>query len=446
MKQREPIVAIATPYGESAIGVVRLSGLGVLEKVLPFVNVKKPRPRYAHLVKLFDEKGEQIDEGIMIYYQAPKSYTGEEMVEFFLHGNPIILKKVVELFLRNGVRMAQRGEFTKRAFLNGKMDLIQAEAVGDLIGAKSELALSSALRQLRGELSQIISPLRERLLNLSAFVEASIEFEEQDIPTLSQEEILRSLQEIEKSIQSLLATVKMGEFLRKGLNLAIVGKPNVGKSSLFNRLLGTQRAIVTDVPGTTRDFLQEPINLEGIPINLIDTAGIRHSTDPVEQIGIQRSVEKLKSAHLILFVAEAHKPLQAEDLYIHSLVKDKNHIVVLNKVDLGLWDGHRERFENFVAVSAKEGEGLDELKKTILETIGTTSGEGLYISIRHADLLQKSLEVIKLLADRIQKEEVSPEILMLYLREAQHYLDELIGEITTEELLGEIFSNFCIGK
>ncbi|WP_448584067.1 tRNA uridine-5-carboxymethylaminomethyl(34) synthesis GTPase MnmE [Thermocrinis sp.] len=447
MKQREPIVAIATPYGESAIGVVRLSGLGVLEKVLPFVKVKgKVKERYAHFVSLFDENGEQIDEGIMIYYKAPKSYTGEDMVELFLHGNPLILKRVVEMFLKNGVRMAQRGEFTKRAFLNGKIDLLQAEAVGDLIGARSELALRSALRQLRGELSEFIKPLREKLMNLCAFVEASIEFEEQDIPTLSGQEIIQILKDISAKIDKLLSTVKTGEFLRKGLNLAIVGKPNVGKSSLFNILLGTQRAIVTDVPGTTRDFLQEPLNLEGIPINLIDTAGIRHSLDPVERIGIQRSIEKLNSAHLILFVAQAHEPLQEEDLYIYSLVKDKNHVVVLNKVDLGFWEGHKEMFKNFVTVSAKSGEGLQELKNLILEAVGRNVGEGLYISIRHADLLQKSSEVIKLVIDKINKEDVSPEILMLYLREAQSYLDEMIGEITTEEILEEIFSNFCIGK
>jgi len=446
MKQREPIVAIATPYGESAIGVVRLSGLGVLEKVLPFVELKgKLKPRYAHLVKVLDAEGNPIDEGIMVYYQSPKSYTGEDMVELFLHGNPLILKKVVELFLQNGVRLAERGEFTKRAFLNGKMDLLQAEAVGDLISAKSELALKSALRQLRGDLSQLIVPLREKLLNLCAFVEASIEFEEQDIPTLSEEEIKSQLEEIKTKIEELLATVRTGEFLRRGVNLAIVGKPNVGKSSLFNKLLGTQRAIVTDIPGTTRDFLQEPLNLEGIPINLIDTAGIRHSEDPVEKIGIERSIQKLNTAHLILFVVQAHEPSEEEDLYIYSLVKDKNHIVVLNKADLGFWEGHKKIFPSFVLVSAKDGSGIEELKTTILSNLGASVGEGLYISLRHADLLQKSLGVIKLILEQNLKE-LSPEILMLYLREIQLYLEELLGAITTEELLGEIFSNFCIGK
>ncbi len=446
MKQREPIVAIATPYGESAIGVVRLSGLGVLERVLPFVELKgKLKPRYAHLIRLHDAKGKLIDEGIMIYYPSPNSYTGEDMVELFLHGNPLILKRAVELFLSNGVRMAQRGEFTKRAFLNGKMDLLQAEAVGDLISARSELALSSALRQLRGDLSQLIVPLREKLLSLCAFVEASIEFEEQDIPTLSLEEIRSQLEEIRTQIEGLLATLKTGEFLRRGVNLAIVGKPNVGKSSLFNRMLGTQRAIVADIPGTTRDFLQEPLNLEGIPINLIDTAGIRRSGDPVERIGIERSIQKLNTAHLVLFVVQANEPLEEEDIYIYSLIKDKNHIVVLNKADLGFWEGHREFFSNPVMVSAKEGSGIEKLKITILSNLGATVGEGLYISLRHADLLQKSLDVIKLLLQK-NLEELSPEILMLYLREAQLYLEELLGSITTEELLGEIFSNFCIGK
>jgi len=329
--------------------------------------------------------------------------------------------------------------------LNGKMDLLQAEAVGDLISAKSELALKSALRQLRGDLSQLIVPLREKILNLCAFVEASIEFEEQDIPTLSEEEIKSQLEEIKTKIEELLATVRTGEFLRKGVNLAIVGKPNVGKSSLFNKLLGTQRAIVTDIPGTTRDFLQEPLNLEGIPINLIDTAGIRHSEDPVEKIGIERSIQKLNTAHLILFVVQAHEPLEEEDLYIYSLVKDKNHVVVLNKADLGFWEEHKKLFPSFVLVSAKDGSGIEELKTTILSNLGASVGEGLYISLRHADLLQKSLGVIKLILEKNLKE-LSPEILMLYLREVQLYLEELLGGITTEELLGEIFSNFCIGK
>jgi tRNA modification GTPase len=317
--------------------------------------------------------------------------------------------------------------------------------VGDLISAKSELALKSALRQLRGDLSQLIVPLREKLLNLCAFVEASIEFEEHDIPTLSEEEIKSQLEEIKTKVEDLLATVRTGEFLRKGVNLAIVGKPNVGKSSLFNKLLGTQRAIVTDIPGTTRDFLQEPLNLEGIPINLIDTAGIRHSEDPVEKIGIERSIQKLNTAHLILFVVQAHEPLEEEDLYIYSLVKDKNHIVVLNKADLGFWEGHKKLFPSFMLVSAKDGSGIEELKATIFSNLGASVGEGLYISLRHADLLQKSLGVIKLILEKNLKE-LSPEILMLYLREVQLYLEELLGAITTEDLLGEIFSNFCIGK
>lgn len=449
IRQREPIVALATPYGESAIGVLRLSGKGVLEKIKPFLKLKGAvKPRYAHLVTLVDEEGREIDEGILVFYPSPKSYTGEDMIELSLHGNPLILHRALELFLSAGIRLAEPGEFTRRAFLNGKMDLLQAEAVADLIGARTELAVRCALRQLRGELSDRIERIRSQLLELIAYVEADIEFSEQDIPTLSREEILKRLEDLIKDLEDLLATARVGNFLRKGLNLAIVGKPNVGKSSLFNALLGSQRAIVTDIPGTTRDFLQEQWNIGGIPINLVDTAGIRTTTDPVEQMGVQRSIEKLGSAHIVLLVVDGSKPLEEEDLSIYSMVKDKDHIVVLNKKDLGVCEDTAKAFPEFVMVSAKTGDGLEDLRKEILRRAGfyTAEGGSIYVSARHANLLQNSLSVIKLVYQQLREQDISPEILMLYLREAVHYLEEVIGTVTTEDVLDSIFSSFCIGK
>lgn len=449
IKQREPIVAIATPFGESAIGVIRLSGLGVLEKIRDLLVIKgEIKPRYAHLVKLKDTDSSLLDEGILIFYPSPKSYTGEDMVELFLHGNPIILKKALELFLSRGIRLAEPGEFTKRAFLNGKLDLLQAEAVADLIGAKSELALKSAQRQLQGELSSVINSLRERLLELLAYVESDIEFSEEDIPTLSKEQIIELLESIVRDIEALLSTVKTGEFLRKGINLAIVGKPNVGKSSLFNALLGKERAIVTDIPGTTRDFLQESLTLKGIPVNLIDTAGIRHTEDPVEKIGVERSLQKLKSADLVIFVIDASVPIEEEDMKIYYMVKELEHVVVANKVDKAIYPGVLETFSDAIKVSAMTGYGLESLKDTILHRLGLYISDSMqvYITVRHENLLKKSLEVLKSLIYRLEREDIFPEILMLDLREALTYLEEIVGAISTEDVLGSIFSRFCIGK
>jgi len=449
-KSRDPIVAIATPYGESAVGMLRLSGSDILKKIERFIRTKSReiKPRYAHFFTLLDEEGKPIDEGILIYYKAPSSYTGEDMVEMFLHGNPLILRRALEVFLKAGIRLAEPGEFTKRAFLNGKMDITQAEAVADLIGARTERARELALRQLRGELSNHINPLREKLLELIAYVEADIEFSEQDIPTLTKEQVILALEEIVSKIKELLSTVKTGEFIRKGMNLAIVGKPNVGKSSLFNALLGSERAIVSDVPGTTRDFLKEELHLEGIPINLIDTAGIRKTADRIESIGVERSIEKLKMSDLVLFVVDASKPLEREDWEIYNLVKEKEHICVLNKIDIGVELSVLEAFPEGIKVSAKTGEGIKELKKAMLDRVGIFGSEGgrVYLSLRHGELLRKALEVLEPLKEFLKLKDMSPEILALNLREAMNYLDEVIGVITTEEALGAIFSRFCIGK
>lgn len=449
VKQREPIVAIATPFGESAIGILRLSGAGVLEKVKSLTNMKgEPKPRYAHLVKLMDRSGSMVDQVVLIYYPSPKSYTGEDMVELFLHGSPLILRKALELFLSEGIRMAEPGEFTKRAFLNGKMDLLQAEAVAELISAKTDLAYRSAQRQLMGEASAQIKELREKLLELIAYVEADIEFSEEDIPTLSKEQVIDFLEDIKNKIDSLISTVRAGDFLRRGINLAIVGKPNVGKSSLFNALLGKDRAIVTPIPGTTRDFLQESLNFMGVPVNLIDTAGIRQTIDPVEKIGVERSLEKLRSADLVLFVVDCSRQLDDEDKHIHGLLQDIDHIVVLNKVDLGVREDVMETFPNGIKVSALKGDGIEELKQKLLEKLGLHVEDGLpiYLSVRQENLLKKSEKVLKSLIDTLRIKEVFPEILMLDLREVLSCLEEIVGVISTEELLGSIFSRFCIGK
>lgn len=371
-----------------------------------------------------------------------------KFAEIFLHGNSLILRKALELFISKGIRLAEPGEFTKRAFLNGKMDLLQAEAVADLIGSKSERALKAAQRQLQGELSSLINSLRDKLIEILAYVEADIEFSEEDIPTLSKEQIIYLLKDIVLSIEKLLSTVKVGEYLRRGINLAIVGKPNVGKSSLFNALLGTERAITTPIPGTTRDFIQESLTLKGIPINLIDTAGIRHTEDPVEKIGVERSLQKLKGADLVLFVVDGSSPLEEEDLSIYNLVKPLAHMVVINKADLPLKEEVLRAFPDAIKVSAVKGEGVEELKEALLEKLGVYALDSMqvYLSVRHENLLKKSKEVLKSLINKLETGDIFPEILMLDLREAISYLEEIVGVISTEDILGGIFSRFCIGK
>jgi len=456
-KKRDTIAAIATPYGESAIGIVRMSGpdvLPILKRVFQGRS-QTLKPRYAHYGFIVDREGQPIDEAVVIYYKAPHSYTGEDMAEINLHGNPLILKRVLQRLLEEGARLAEPGEFTKRAFLNGKLDLTQAEAVAELISAKTELARKLALNQLRGALSKEIKPLREELLLLLALVESSIEFEEEDIPTIEKEELIKRLENILKRVNRLLETAQTGKAIRKGLKLAIVGKPNVGKSSLFNRLLGEERAIVTSVAGTTRDYLEETLNLGGIPINLIDTAGIREAEDTVERIGVERSLQKLKEADIILFVLDAsqERPTE-EEIKLARLVKEsgKPTLLVLNKID----KGKRIDLSDFplkgvptIEVSAKTGEGLERLKEEILKTAGVSASEGgnIYISLRHEELLKRAKKALENALSYLKGEEFySPEILMLDLREAGDALGEIIGEVTTEDILGQIFSTFCIGK
>ena len=448
--QREPIVAVATPYGESAIGIVRLSGKGVLDIIKPYFKSKGcVKPRFAHFGRLVDKKNETLDECVLLYFKAPRSYTGEDMVELYLHGNPLILRQTLELLFSLGCRLAEPGEFTKRAFLNGKLDLTQAEAVAELISSKSELARRAAIRQLRGELSDKVKRIRDTLLNLCAYVEADIEFSEEDIPTLSKEQVIELLNEAIDSINSLLETAKTGRFLREGIRLAIVGKPNVGKSSLFNALLKRDRAIVTGVAGTTRDFLEEPISLGGIPVVLVDTAGIRETSDPVERIGVERSRKKIEEADLVLFVIDSSSPLNEEDLEIYEYIRDREHLVVANKVDLGYKvDVEIFKGNSIIKVSALTKSGIKELEAEILSRVGISLNEdvGTYISLRHEVNLRKSKEVLEGFLERYLSEEISPEIAMLDIREAISYLEEIIGVVTTEDILGNIFSKFCIGK
>jgi tRNA modification GTPase len=329
------------------------------------------------------------------------------------------------------------------------MDLTQAEAVAELISAKTDLVRKVALNQLRGELSGYIKPLRDSLIELCAYLEADIEFSEEDIPTLTKEQVIDMVDRVVEGIDELLRTAGTGKLLREGIRLAIVGKPNVGKSSLFNALLGEDRAIVTEVEGTTRDYIEESLNLRGIPVRLIDTAGIRESQDVVERLGIERSLKKIEEADVILFVVDASGDMDERDFRIYRTLKDRDVIVVLNKIDIGetvpleIFEGH-----SIIKVSALKGYGLQDLEEEILKKAGAIAQEGLkiYVSVRHEELLKKAKDVLKRFKEAYLKEDISPEIAMLDIREATDYLGEIVGEVTTEEVLGSIFSRFCIGK
>jgi tRNA modification GTPase len=451
---RDTIVANVTPLIPSAVGIIRISGdkaLDIAKKI--FELPKNVTPRRAYFGKIRDTKGNIIDEGILIYFKAPHSFTGEDVIELYPHGSVPIMKRIISEAINLGCRMAERGEFTKRAFLNGKIDLIQAEAIADLIEAKTERASRLAINLLEGKLSERINELRNKLLELISYIEAEINFPE-DVDEIPFETIYKTLEEVINNITELIKTYKRGELIKEGVKLAIVGRPNVGKSSLFNALVGYERAIVSEYQGTTRDFLEESINIGGVPVRLLDTAGIRETENKIEKIGIQKAREKIEEADIVLFVFDVSEGLTEEDLKIYEEIKHKNPIVVGNKADLlkdkGIIDILKEKyyFNDIILVSSKTQENLDQLENIILEKVGLTeySETDVYINLRHYNLLKQSKEKLEELLKNLENVFDFKEILMLDIREAEKYLEEVIGIITTEDILGNIFNRFCIGK
>jgi len=452
--ERDTIIANITPLIPSAVGIIRISGDKALEigKKL-FSLPKEIEPRKAYFGKIMDREKNIIDEGLLIYFKAPNSFTGEDIVEIYPHGSVPVMKKIISEAISLGCRMAERGEFTKRAFLNGKIDLIQAEAIADLIEAKTEKASELAINLLQGKLSQKINQLRDKLLELITYIEAEINFPE-DIDEISFETIYKTLGDVLNSINELIKTYRRGELIKEGVKLAIIGKPNVGKSSLFNALIGYDRAIVSEYQGTTRDFLEESININGIPIKLLDTAGIRDTQDKIEKIGIQKAKEKIEEADIVLFVFDVSEGLTEEDLKIYEEIKDKSPIIVGNKADLlkdkRTIDIFKESyyFNDIILVSSKTQENLNQLENIILEKVGLTEYKEteVYINLRHYNLLKQSKEKLEEILHNLKDIFDFKEILMLEIREAEKHLEEVIGAITTEDILGSIFSRFCIGK
>jgi len=458
----DTIVALATPTGRSGIGVVRLSGsrsLDITRTVVADLNYD-PQPRLAHLTELIDRTtGEPIDSAIVTYFKAPHSFTGEDVVEISCHGSPVLLRQVVDICLATNARMADPGEFTLRALANGRIDLAEAEAIRDLIDAQTTAAARQAVRQMRGEFSEQLKPLKDELLDVIVILESSIEFVEDDLPDVQAENVRNKLTTIRDSINKLAATFTVGHLIRDGLRVAIVGRPNVGKSSLFNALLGSERAIVTDIAGTTRDQLHERFVVDGIPISLIDTAGLRETEDTVEKIGVERSRATIADADIVVVMLDASEEITADDHAIIDSLRDLNYIVAINKIDKEpSWDIDeltsaenstlvRSR-EKIVAISAMTGEGLDDLRHALVHPFGVedaTNSGFLVTDARHHDLLTRARdEIDESLASLNAR--MSEEIVLVGLHNALRYLGEITGETTTEDMLTRIFSTFCIGK
>ncbi len=451
----DTIVALATTLGRSGIGVIRLSGPGSLEIVKDLVGAESfaPEPRKVSLQKIYDpETKELIDESLITYFKAPQSFTGEDVVEISCHGSPVLLRRVLDICLRLDARLADPGEFTLRALANGQIDLSQAEAIRDLIDANSVAMTRQAIRQLRGEFSHQLQPLKDDLLSVIVVLESALEFVEDDLPDVQVEGIKRDLAKISQKLEKLTKTFEAGKLLREGIKVALVGRPNVGKSSLFNALLGQEHAIVTEIPGTTRDQLRETFTINDIPISLMDTAGLRETIDTVESIGVERAKRAMADADLVVVLLDSSEKLTSEDEEILAATKDLNRVIALNKIDLDSANDLQSKVADMksqiINISAKTGEGLGVLQKSIIEPFSPQDiySTGFIVSdARHQDLLLRAKSEIESSVSQLD-EKLSEEIVLVGLHNAIRYLGEITGETTTEDMLTQIFSTFCIGK
>ena len=433
---RDTIAAIATPAGRGGIGIVRVSGPGV-PRVAALVLGKLPQPRLASFGPFRDRQGETIDQGVALYFPAPHSYTGEAVLELQGHGGSVVMQALLSACVDAGARIAEPGEFTRRAFLEGKLDLAQAEAVADLIDAASREAARSALRSLSGEFSAAIGALQARLVELRAVTEAMFDFPEEEVDALHREDAAARLAQARQSLGEVLAKSRRGSLLRGGIHVVLAGRPNVGKSSLLNRLAGEERAIVTPIPGTTRDALREPILIEGVPVVVVDTAGLRESRDEIERLGMQRTRQELERADLVIVVFEANRGRDA----LQDLPAAPARIDVYNKIDLA--PGFAPPADA-LGVSAKTGAGLEALRQRILEVAGwSTGGEPVFLAReRHLRALDRASAHLAAAAGETARWEFFAEELRL----AHAALGSITGEFSADDLLGEIFQRFCIGK
>jgi tRNA modification GTPase len=457
----DTIAAIATPPGEGGIGIVRVSGslaISIVSKIFKSpqhatpVDFPSHTLNYGHVIDPIT--GNVVDEVMLGIMHAPKSYTAEDVVEFNCHGGRAPLTTVLDLTLQTGARLAEPGEFTRRAFLNGRIDLAQAESIVDLIRSKTDLTRQIAMDGLTGRLSQEVNSLNDRLANLLAEVEASIDFPDEELDFLDLDAMRRAAQAIQGGLEQLIATASDGKIVRDGINIAILGKPNVGKSSLLNRLLKSTRAIVTEIPGTTRDTIEEALNLRGIPVNLTDTAGIRRTEDIVEQQGVERSKSYLDLASLILMVFDASEPLTDIDIELLQEASSRCAILVLNKIDLPFSTTSKDLQlhapqKTVVQTSMIHGEGIEDLKSTVLQhVIGgdfVLGDSPIITNVRHDDALRRSQASLSHAIESLDAK-MPPEFIAVDLRSSLDAIGEIVGKTTTEDLLDRIFSQFCIGK
>jgi tRNA modification GTPase len=463
----ETIVALATPSGAGAIAIIRLSGknaLAIASHVFQSVSKKDLVKQKTHTIHLgFIADGQKvIDQVLVSIFKNPHSYTGEDVVEISCHGSTFIQQQIIQLLLRNGAKMAQPGEFTLRAFLNGKLDLSQAEAVADLIASDNEASHQIAMQQMRGGFSNEIAKLREELLNFASLIELELDFAEEDVEFADRTQFADLLNRIEFVLKRLIDSFAVGNVIKNGIPIAIVGEPNVGKSTLLNTLLNEERAIVSDIAGTTRDTIEDELVIDGIGFRFIDTAGIRETKDVVESIGIQKTFEKIEQAQVVLFLVDSLqftvdslKSLRVETEKIKNKFPSKPIVVVANKADL-LTEIEISKLEEqlttynlqLVTISAKQKTGIDELKATLLSFVNTgalRNNETIVTNSRHYDSLLKALEEIAKVRYGLEQG-ISSDLMAIDIREALYYFGEITGEVTNDELLGNIFANFCIGK
>ncbi|MCB2290633.1 tRNA uridine-5-carboxymethylaminomethyl(34) synthesis GTPase MnmE [Clostridium sp. CS001] len=458
MKEFDTIAAIATSIGEGGISIIRVSGdksIDIVDSIFVGKNNRKLNDfksytmRYGHIV---DKSGNRLDEVIISYMKGPKSFTAEDTIEINCHGGVVGTNRILQEIIRAGARIAAPGEFTKRAFLNGRIDLSQAEAVIDIIRAKTDLSMKAALMQSEGTISREIKTIRNKLLSVIAHIEATVDYPEEDMEEVTAQEVSENVTNIIGEIDTLLSTADEGKILREGLSTVIVGKPNVGKSSLLNALVKEKRAIVTDVPGTTRDAIEEYISIEGIPVKIVDTAGIRETDDIVEKIGVEKSKEKIDEADLVILMLDLSNRLSNEDREIIKYIKDKRYIVLLNKSDL---DGKMEKEElkdlkskYITNISVKTGKGLDQVKDHIKDLFfnGEVKTEGIFVTnSRHKESLIRAKENLETSLNALEYTSAI-DLASIDIRNAWMSLGEITGEALEEDIIHKIFSEFCLGK
>jgi tRNA modification GTPase len=446
----DTIVALATPPGIGAISVIRLSGKQSLKSTDSIFHGKtklSDAPSHTvHYGRIYSDDNKLIDDVLVSVFKGPNSYTGEDSVEISTHGSPLISGKIIELLLKKDLRLAEPGEFTKRAFLNNRIDLAQAEAVADVINSRTEASLKGARNQLDGLLSQKVQALRSDLINTSSFVELGLDFAEEDIEFIDNTELLSRINKITTEIENLLSTYSFGRVIRDGVNVALVGQPNVGKSSILNYILKESRSIVSKIPGTTRDIIREEVSIDGILFKLFDTAGLRFSDDEIEREGILRSREAIKNADIVLLIQDVEQEMDANLLNeIASLTGRKRIIIVLNKIDLN--PGSKDK--DMVNVSALTGEGMDvlleKLKTMSMGNAFYTEKSAVVSNLRHYQCLAKAKDYLAHAIESI-KNKFSGEFISVDLRNAENSLGEIIGVVTTDDILNNIFMSFCIGK